>query len=212
MVKLNDIFDEFADEFETPPNIPAPVKWEEEELLKSLKQSVDGLAARVEGRRKTRDWMTAYLTKIIKKEIEKVKPQEVIERQVEQIIKHEKVPVYLEPKIVQAPPTPPQIIRETRVEVQVPEKNDYVEKKAVEELKAKISEIVKELEETSRMARTPMFIPGGSGVIGVPVPEGTGKILSVVNSQWKSKSFAVENVTSDPVNPEVGQLWLRTDL
>lgn len=80
--------------------------------------------------------------------------------------------------------TKPQIIKEVRVEVPKKDTRDLVEKSQLDAALKKISELEKKLAETDEVARTPAFVPGGSGVIGIPPPEGNeGKTLKVSNSK-----------------------------
>lgn len=77
-----------------------------------------------------------------------------------------------------------QIIRETRVETPKKDDRDLVERSTVNALEKKIAELEAKLKETDRVAKSPMFVPGGSGVIGIPPPEGNeGKTLKVVNGK-----------------------------
>jgi hypothetical protein len=115
----------------------------------------------------------------IRGEIAKIKPvQNVIEKTVETKVMQQ-VPVHLEPKIVSAPP---QIVKEVRVEVPAKDKRDLVEQADLVSLKKEIETLRKEVAEARRRADSPIVMPGGSGVIGIPPPEPhEGLFLKVVN-------------------------------
>lgn len=143
----------------------------------------------------------------IRAEVAKIKPtQSVIER----VIETRAEPVHIEPRVVQAPAAPPQIIKEVRIEVEKKDQTKYAKEDDVEALKERIEGLVKQLAETRRMAEAPLVIgsPGGSGVIGIPPPEGNeGKVLTVVNRKaaWvtsssggsSSDAYTASNVTTD---------------
>lgn len=141
-------------------------------------------------RNKETESLKSQIQELIRAEIAKIKPvQNVIEKQLETIVKHVEVPIHI-------PPPPPQqtIIKEKpqiieRV-IEAP-KGKYVEASVVDELKKEIESLKKQLKETDEMARMPSFIPGGSGVIGIPPPEGNdGKTLKVSGNkaQWVTVS------------------------
>jgi len=142
-----DLFDDLAEELdaEDPFN---QVQSTEESTIEGLKSQLTDVLNHFDdkSRKKEHAQLKADFEKTLKEQISKIKPvQNVIERQVEQIIKHEQIPVYLEPKIVKSPP---QIIKETRVEVQVEKKDltKYAQEEAVQRLEQKIQELQKELE------------------------------------------------------------------
>jgi hypothetical protein len=131
--------------------------------------------------------LTDELKEFIRAEVAKIKPkQNVIERQVEQIVKHVQVPVHLEPKIVERPV---QTIKEIRVEVPAKDTRKLVEESALVDLQKKIDALQKEVKEAREIAEQPIFAPGGSGVIGIPPPEtgADGQVLTVSNRKaaWK---------------------------
>ncbi len=130
---------------------------------------------------------------LIKEEIEKLKPKErVIERVIEKKVIHP-YPVHIEPKVVQAPPAPPQIVKEVRIEVLKPDTRQLVEQPEVDALKKKIADLEKKLSEVRKMADHPIVIHGGPGVIGIPAPEPNpeGYVLTVNGdrkAQWKESA------------------------
>jgi hypothetical protein len=73
------------------------------------------------------------------------------------------------PEPVQVPQK--ETVREIRVEVPSKDSRDLVERKELAAALKKIAELEKQLEETDRRARSPIVLPGGSGVIGIPPPE-----------------------------------------
>lgn len=91
------------------------------------------------------------------KRIPKVAPQRVIERIVEkQIVKEEK--------------------KETR---------EFAESKTVDDLKNEIEDLKKQLKDSMDKVSLSLSMMGGSGVIGLPKPDGNaGKTIQVVNNQW----------------------------
>lgn len=85
---------------------------------------------------------------------------------------------------------PPQIIKETRVEVQKPDARLDEVLAALKKATAKIEELEKKLADTDQAARNPIIMPGGAGVIGIPPPEAapTGYVLTVDanrKASWK---------------------------
>lgn len=95
-----------------------------------------------------------------------------VEEEVKKAVAAIKLPEPKEPK--------EQIIKEVRVEVPAKDTRELVEKSALDAALKKIAELEKEGKETRRIAETPPFMPGGSGVIGIPPPEGNeGKTLKV---------------------------------
>lgn len=132
-------------------------------------------------RKKEKRELTDELKTFIEQEIAQIKPkQNVIEKTV---VRDRPVAFHVEPKIVEAPP---QIIRETRIEVQK-EKSDP----RIDSLEKQIAELKKELAKTREIAEDPIVIHGGGpGVIGIPAPEPNpvGYVLTVNSdkkAQWK---------------------------
>jgi hypothetical protein len=142
-------------------------------------------------RRKEKRQLTDELKDFIRDEIAKIKPkQNVIERTIQTKVIEPKV-VHVEPRVIEAPPTPPQIIKEVRVEVPAKDTRDLVEKSHVEALKKKIEDLEKKLAEVREMADRPIFMGGGPGVIGIPAPEPNpvGHVLTVNSdrkAEWKA--------------------------
>lgn len=137
---------------------------------------------------------------LIKEEIEKLKPQErIIERVIEKKVIHP-VPVHLEPKVIEKPAPPPQIVKEVRVEVQKPDTRKLVEQPAIDEMKKEIESLKKELKETKEMADRPLIIHGSTGNIPSPDPNPVGHVLTVNDhhkAEWKASAglsgFTVNN-------------------
>lgn len=151
----------------------------EEQALENIKEELESVLTRFDhsDRNAQISHIVEEVKSFVRDELKKIKPvQHVIERQVEQVIKHVDVPVHLEPRVVQAPP---QIVKEVRVEVPATDKRALVEKSDLDKALKKIEELEERLKETDRIARAPMVF-GGSGVIGIPPPEGNeGKTLKV---------------------------------
>lgn len=190
VIQNDDIFDSVEQEETTIDRLRS-------EMLATL-EKFDSKERKTENRR-----LSDEMKDFIRAEIAKIKPtQNVIERVIEkQVVKNIQVPVHVEPKIVEAPP---QIIREVRVEVQVEKKDPtkYAKEDDVEALKERIAGLVKQLAETRRMAESPLVV-GGSGVIGIPPPEGNdGKVLTVVNRKavWSEPSGSASSDAYTPTN------------
>lgn len=225
VTKTLDIFDEVADS----EDLFDVTDTTEEDSIKKIKSEISSVLDRFDNteRKAEKALLTSELKALIKEEIAKIKPvQNIIERQVEQIIKHEQVPVHLEPKIIQAPPPPPQIIKEVRVEVQTEKKDTtkYVELSKYQDLLIKFGKLEAQLKETRRMAESPIVV-GGSGVIGIPPPEPNpdGYVLTVSKGKaaWKVSTgggggltpgtFSISNntpeYTFDPTASTVDSLY-----
>ncbi len=165
MVAALDLFDELAEP-------------DQMDQIDDLKKDISKIVERMQVRKSKKNIILSALQGLVKAEVAKLAPPKIIERQIEQVIKHEQIPVYLEPKIVKEKAAPPQIIKETRVEVQVEKKdtNVYAHQKTVDALEKKISDIESALQRTHEV----MGSLGGSGVIGIPAPEGNNsKVLTV---------------------------------
>jgi hypothetical protein len=94
-------------------------------------------------------------------------------------------------KISMPPPMPQkETVREIRVEVPQKDNRQLVEKSELEKALKKIEELEKKLTETDEIARTPAFVPGGSGVIGIPPPEAAAadQVLTVVDTSEGKKA------------------------
>lgn len=181
----------------------------EDSAVEKIKKDFSALLERFDAReRRTQNTrLTEEVKDFLREEIAKIKPiQRVIEKKVET--------VHVEPRVIQAPAAPPQIIKEVRVEVQTEKKDtrDLVEMSALTALQEKISELEEQLRKVKWMAESPLVIPGGPGgpgVIGIPPPEGNdGKVLTVVNRKavWatatggggsSADAYTPSNVTSD---------------
>lgn len=184
----------------------------EDSAVENLKAQFAELLERFDS--KDRKKMTAEVKEFIRAEIAKIKPVQKVIRTIEK-----SVPVHLEPKVIEAPPTPPQIIRETRVEVQVPKKDKtiYAEASDIQALKKQIKDLKDEIEKVRHTAESPLFMPGGSGVIGIPPPEpNEGKTLKVLNGKavWTTVSgggasisgYTVEDATELKTLPDDASL------
>lgn len=174
MVAVKDIFDELS-----PDKDPFDeIKSTEETSIDKIRTDFMGLLEKYDtkDRKMGNAELTARVERLVKSELAKVKPvQNVIERH---------VPVHLEPRVIERT-MPAQIIRETRVEVPAKDTRKLVEQKTIDELNAKIAELTKEIELTKGIAGS--F--GGSGVIGIPPPEGNPEdyvlTISKGRATWK---------------------------
>lgn len=182
---MKDIFDQVEEEMK------------EEAMLSNLERGLSSLLGKyADKERKTQDQkITDDVTNLVKAEIQKIKPtQKVIERTVH-------VPV----------PQPPQkikeIVREIVVrEVAKEEKKDdrkYVEEKTVESLKKEVQLLKAKLDEVNNAL---MFSSmGGSGVIGIPPPEGNPDnyvlTISKGKAQWKVATGGSGGSSSDVYTP-----------
>ena len=80
------------------------------------------------------------------------------------------------------------IVKEVRVEVPKKDTRVLVEKSELDKALKEISDLKEQLEETDRIARTPSFMPGGPGVIGIPPPEeSTPDYVLTVDENKKAK-------------------------
>lgn len=211
----------------------------EDSAVENLKEQVGKLLEQFDAKDRKREQraLTDDVKEFIKSEISKIKPKQnfienVIERTIQTKVIEPKV-FHVEPKIIEAPPPPPQIIKELRVEVQVEKKDKtkYVEESKYLDLLTRFSKLERKLEETQRMAESPIFVGGGSGVIGIPPPEpnpagyvltvnsdrkaqwkaatgGTGAGLSgyTVNNQSELKTFDVTDTSLDELARVVGSI------
>jgi hypothetical protein len=159
----------------------------ERSSVETIKSEIEKVLERFDDkeRRKEKREIISEIMPLIRAEIAKIKPkQNVIERTIEK-----KIPVHLEPRVIQAPAAPPQIIKEVRVEVPAKDTRKLVEESALVDLQKKIDALQKEVKEAREMAEQPVFMPGGSGVVGIPPPEtgADGQVLTVSNRKaaWK---------------------------
>lgn len=174
-----DVFDDVEQEDSSVENIKSQVT--------ALLEKFDSKDRKNENRK-----LSDEIKEFIRDEVAKIKPkQNVIEHTIEKRIIEPKV-FHVEPKVIEAPP---QIIKEVRVEVQTEKKDatKYVEESKYLDLLVKVSKLEKQLQETKRMAESPIIVggPGGPGVIGIPPPEPhEGKVLTVVNrkASWAASA------------------------
>lgn len=183
---MTDIFDKIA------PDIFDSLEAEDSSVEKLKSQLSDVLGQFDDKtRKKEHAKLKAEFEKTLKEEISKIKPvQHVVERVIEKQVKP--VPVHLEPRIIQAPPAPPQIIRqvkEIRVEVPKPDTRKLVEEKDLKGFKETIANLEQEIKSLKEVLP---FLHGGSGVIGIPPPEGSpdNNVLTVSGGKavWKKSS------------------------
>lgn len=110
------------------------------------------------------------------------------------------------------------VIEKETIKTEVVKEVPVNDTKAVDDLRKKLKKIEKAIEEAKDMARQPLFVPGGSGVIGIPPPEGNeGKVLTVVNDKAKwgtagsSDAYTTSNVTTtrtlDPTTSSIDDLY-----
>lgn len=185
---VNDIFDRIADEEESVDVFDEVDQ--EDSSIDNIKNVVNDLLSQFDDqqRKKENRKITEQVKALLKEEIAKIKPvQKVIEKTLEkETVRNVQVPVHVEPKIIQAPPAPPQIIKEVRVEVQKEKPIDlsgYAESKTVNELKTEIADLKLKLKNLAEML--PMI--GGSGVIGIPPPEGNPDAYVLTIDSGKAK-------------------------
>lgn len=194
-----DIFDEVAEE---DKDIFAQTQSTEESSIEKLKSDLSSMIDRLDmkERKSEKEKMTLEVTALIKAEVAKIKPvQNIIERQIEQVIKHEQIIKHEQtvkhiqvPVNLPNPVIPPQKIREIIREVRIePNENgkQYAELKAVNELIKQIEDLKKEISAAKKTASLVLAMRGGSGVIGIPPPGGQrGKFLSSdgISAYWVS--------------------------
>lgn len=120
----------------------------------------------------------------VRSEIAKIKPvQNVIEKTIEKKIVE---PVHIEPRIIKTPAPPPQIIKEVRVEVQK-DNRKLAAQSEVDSLKAELAELKTQLKDAREAADKALFMHGGSGVVGIPPPEGNPDNYVLTISGQKAK-------------------------
>lgn len=179
-----DIFDVIAPD-ELEPEKPLNLQEEDSDEIASVKATLSNIQNQIrEKERKRQDFnrnLTDQIKALIQAEVAKVKiSQNVIEKVIEKKIIE---PVHVEPRVIQAPPAPPQIIKEVRVEVPVEKKDtrQLVEKSHLKELVNQIEEIKKAFEEYK--VKATIYVPR----TGFPKMSGqSGKVLSNdgLKPQW----------------------------
>jgi len=104
-----------------------------------------------------------------------------------------------------------QIVKEIRIE-EKKDKKEYADLAAIDELKIQIESLKKDLQEATRKIA---FVHGGSGVIGIPAPEGNpeGYVLTIFEGKqrWRATTGGTSN--ADPLNigdPTVDGNWRIT--
>jgi hypothetical protein len=208
-----DIFDLILPDENDEPKITALMETGDPDVSQ-VKSEIEKLnrklTAMADEKKKQKEKLASDIRDLIKSEVAKLRPVEnVVERTLEkQVVKNIHVPVHVEPRVVQAPP---QIIREVRVEVPAKDTRVHVEQSAIDALNKQIADLKKELAKTKELAERPVYIPGGSGVIGIPNPTGTPEnyVLTIERGQakWKvataagggssSDAYTVSNGTTD---------------
>ncbi len=191
-----DIFDEIAEE-----DPFKDVKTTEEDALTKITSDLMERWEQLSGREHRRDsrQIATEVKDLVRSEIAKIKPtQNIIERKIETKVIQ---PVHIEPRVIQAPAAPPQIVKEIRVEV---EKRDTSKIEAsIKSLESQIQALKKEINETREIADKPIIVPfnpGGSGVIGIPAPEPNpvGYVLTINDqkkAQWKETGGTLSGFT-----------------
>lgn len=188
--EIVDIFDEL--EAETKKDPFEGVESTEEVAISNIKNHIATLLEGFDrkGRQASHARMTSELQDLVKSEIAKIKPvQNVIERTIEKQVKNIQVPIQVPPQIIK------EIVKEVRIEAPKDSKV-YAELASLEDLKKELKslralnenltkradQLQKQIKETQE---TLPFLHGGSGVIGLPKPDGNaGKTIQVVNNQW----------------------------
>lgn len=175
---MKDIFDEIAEE----NDIFSQTQSTEESSIEKLKSDLSTMIDRLDmkERKAEKEKMTSEVTALVREEIAKIKPvqniiERTIEKQLEQVIKHVQVPVKLPNPVLPPPQKIKEIIREVRIEAPKDNKS-YAEKsdlsKINEDLKKEIDLLKSYVEEMRQTTSLAMAAMGGSGVIGIPAPEG----------------------------------------
>jgi len=192
-----DIFDKLADEeIDAFDAVEA-----EDDAIANIKKQLDEALKKFDATRRTleNNKFKDELKNFIRTEIAKIKPiQNVIEKTVEKKIIE---PRYLEPKVIEAPPPPPQIIKEVRVEVEKKDPRKYVEESKYLDLLVRFQKLEEQLKETRRMAESPIVVDhGGPGVIGIPPPEPNpeGYVLTVNKGKAKWSAATGGSVSITP--------------
>jgi len=169
---VTDIFDVLSPDDEESIDLDANEKESIDDLKSTLSNIQKQITEKEKKREETNKKLTAEIKNFIQSEVAKVQiTQEVVEKTIETRV--EQKPIHIEPRIIQAPPPPPQIIKEVRVEIQKEIPKDtrkLVEMSMFSDLLIKIGKLENQLKETRRMAESPIVL-GGSGVIGIPPPE-----------------------------------------
>ncbi len=167
MTTKPDLFDEMSDQIYS---LFDDVNSTEEDSIKTIETNLDRLAEKIVARNQNTERSLSEIKELVKAEVAKIKPtQNIIERQIEQIVKHVQVPVHLEPRVYKLPAPPPQIIKETRIEVEKKDDKKYIEQSTFDELKKELDDLKKKHQDL--LEALPMM-HGGPGVIGIPPPEG----------------------------------------
>lgn len=206
---VNDIFDLVANE----PDVFDDAESTEDLAIQSIKEQLDTVLKKFDEQKRKKENLkiTQEIKDFIREQVSKIKPvQNVIEKTFETTVVEPKI-VHVQPRIIEAPPAPPpppQIIKEVRVEVPVEKKDTrkYVEESKYLDLLVKVSKLENQLKETQRMAESPIVMPGGSGVIGIPAPEPkpAGYVLTVNSNgkaEWKASTGGGGGTSSDIYTP-----------
>lgn len=204
-----DIFDQLAvDESDIFDDVS-----QEENSIESIRSEVAKALDQIDSRerKKEKKQITNELKAFIMDEIAKIRPkQNVIERTIQTKVIEPKV-FHVEPKVIEAPPPPPQIIREIRVEVEKKDTKKYVEESKYLDLLIKISKLENQLKETRRIAESPIVAPGGAGVIGIPPPEPNpeGYVLTVNKSKavWAASTGSGGGTNPLYIGDEATAVW-----
>jgi len=138
-----DIFDEVASTLEALPDVFDEIQTELESKPKEKKKIFKSFSELPK-----QELTASDVISMVKSEIEKI-PVVPAEKIVEKIIEK-------------------QIIKE--VEKEKEDDTDYAEASDLDAVDKKVSKLEKQLKETTRMAESPIIVPGGSGVIGLPSP------------------------------------------
>lgn len=199
---MKDAFDLLVDEIEGEDPF-RQVLSTEEESVDNLKAQLNDVLSRFDdkARKKEHAQIKAEFQATLTRELAKIKPvQNVIEKTIQTRV--------IEPQIIQAPAPKPQKIKEIIKEVRIEAPKDdrkLVEQDQVDELKGQIEDLKEKLRVNIEM----MAYMGGSGVIGIPVPEGNpdNYVLTIEKGKpkWKASSggglsagtFTVTNNTPD---------------
>lgn len=193
---MKDIFDEIeeADIGDVFESVDA-----EDSSIDNLKSHLNDVLLKFDDkeRKKDREAIKKEFAETLKREIAKIKPiQNTIQNVIEKTIETRVVePRYIEPKVIKAPPAPPQVIKEVRVEVQKPDQKQAQE---IEDLKKKILELAAKLEESSKN-QTPFNGMGfRTGKIIPSLSQQGGKYLTNDGSKLRWATVSAQGGGSSP--------------
>lgn len=150
MVKDADIFDELT---------YTPDLFDEVAAASILPDVFDEVQKEAESKPKEKKKIFKSFSELPKQELTKTDVISMVKSEIE------KIPVIPSEKVVEKI-IEKQIIKEVEKE----DDTDYAEASDLEAVNKKLAKLESQLKETTRMAESPIVVPGGSGVIGLPSP------------------------------------------